>query len=216
MRMRPARPLDLPIDALRSKNVDKKGSSRTTKKKKRGSRPPPTRARRQTIDPLHWGSMQLSGIFLDDNEDSSPLQGESIEVEEVDHILDVSDQTPLPCDNNTPPLARTSEIDLAVERASALDLLGAIFGEGNADWRGAESTDSDVEMAVVPHVAPGLLEFTDFEVVPADHEMSPARRENNSVVDRQPEAAPTPAAINQSSTQNKLKDLFAPREQEGE
>jgi hypothetical protein len=81
-------------------------------------------------------------------------------------------------------------------------------------------------MASIPHVTrhasritPDLLEFTDFEVIPIDHELRTARREEKkSVVDRQSEAAPTPATTDlaRPSTQNKLKDLFAPREQEGE
>jgi hypothetical protein len=216
MRMRPARPLDPPIDVLKSKSVDKKGNRTTTKKKKRGPRPPPTRARRKTIDPLRWGSMQLSGIFLDDNEDPPLPQGENTEVEDM---LDVSDQTPSPCDDNTPPHASGAELDLAAERASALDLLGAIFGEASDDWGGAKSIDSDVEMAGIPHVTPGPLECTDFEIVPADHELRPVRiEEKKSAVDRQSEVTPTPSRTNlaQPSTQNKLKDLFAPREQEGE
>ncbi|KAH8997095.1 hypothetical protein EDB86DRAFT_3153477 [Lactarius hatsudake] len=122
--------------------------------------------------------------------------------EEVEHILDVSDQTPPgdgDDDDQTPPRA---EVDLAAETAGALDLLGAIFGEAN-DWGGAESVDSDVEMAA--HAVPGLLESTDFEIVPADHEPRAAQR---STVGGQEEATPVP-------TTTKLKDLFAPREQEG-
>ena len=107
-----------------SKNFDRKGSGRTTKtKKKREARPPPMRARRQTIDSLRWG-MQLSGIFLDD---LPPPQGESMEIEEVGDILDVSDQTPSPCNDITPPHASCAELDLAAERVSALDLLGAVL-----------------------------------------------------------------------------------------
>ena len=220
MRMRPARPLDPPIDLLKSKSVDQKGSrTTTTKKKKRGARPPPTRARRKTIDPLRWGSMQLSGIFLDNDEDPPPPQRESTEVEEVEHILDISDQTPSPYDDDTHPHASGAELDLAAERASALDLLGTIFGEASDDWGGAESIDSDVEMNGIPHVAPGPLESTGFEVVPADHEFHPAQREKKkSAVNRQSESTPPPATTNlaQLSNQNKLKDLFAPREEEGE
>ena len=71
-------------------------------------------------------------------------EGESTEVEEVEHILEVSDRTP-PGDDKTLPYASGTNLDLAAERASVLDL-SAIFGEVN-DWGGAESIDSDVEMA---------------------------------------------------------------------
>lgn len=228
MRMRPARPLDPPIDPLRTKNVEK-----GTRKKKKRPRPPPTRARRQTIDPLRWGSTHLSGIFLDGNENAPPprrsgpdgdgsAKGESTEVDEVENILEVSDQTPTgdDSDDKMPPRASDAELDLAAERASALDLLSSMFGEANTDWGGAESVDSDldVEMAGIPRTPSGPLEPTDFEVVPAAHEpRASPREEKNTAVDRPAGATPTPATTGptQSSTQNKLKDLFAPREEEG-
>src|SRR6266702_1256626 len=232
MLMRPARPLGPPLHALRAKNLDKgkgkgKGSSRA---KKRRARAPPTRARRQTIDPLRWGSTHLSGIFLDgDGHPPPPLRsekdgganGESTEVEEVEHILDVSDQTP-PGDDRTPPHAGAgAELDLAAETASALDLLSTMFGGANVDWGGAESVDSDVEMAGagagIPHTAPGPLEPTDFEIVPADHEPRAAQRdEKRLAVDRQAETTPTPTMTGPAQPSTKLKDLFAPREEEGE
>lgn len=55
-------------------------------------------------------------------------KGESTEVEEVEHIL-----------------------DLAAESTSALTLLNALFGEANADC-GVESLDSDVELTLVYRV----------------------------------------------------------------
>ncbi|KAN0127685.1 hypothetical protein V8E53_014525 [Lactarius tabidus] len=221
MRMRPARPLDPPLDTLRTKNAEK-----GTRTKKKRAKAPPTRARRQTIDPLRWGSTHLSGIFLDGNRNALPpvrtgpegdgsAKGESTEVDEVEHILEVSDQTPSG-DDKMHPRASDTELDLAAERESALDLLSAMFGDTNTDWGGAESIDSDVEMAGVdadtPRAAPSPLEPTDFEVVPASQ-----KEEQSTAVDRQAEATPTPTTTGpaQSSTQNKLKDLFAPREEEG-
>ena len=153
MRMRPARPLDPPLDPLRTKNVDKVSKIKTKKKKR--ARPPPTRARRQTIDPLRWGSTHLSGIFLDGNANAPPppprgsgldgsAKGESTEVDEVEHILDVSDQTPSGDEQTV-----VAELDLEAERASALDLLGAMFGETSTNWGGAENIDLYVETAGV-------------------------------------------------------------------
>ena len=231
MRMRPARPLDPPLDPLRTKSVEKGGKTKTKKKKR--ARPPPTRARRQTIDPLRWGSTHLSGIFLDGNANAPPppppprgsgpdgsAKGESTEVDEVEHILEVSDQT-LSGDEQTV----VAELDLAAERASALDLISAMFGEADTDWGGAENIDSDVEMAGVesdtPRAGPSSLPFDprDLQVVPATHSPRASQKEEKkSTVDRQKGATPTPATTNsaQPSTQTKLKDLFAPREEEGE
>ena len=218
MRMRPARPLDPPLESLRAKNVDK--GKRGVKKKERRARSPPARARKQTIDPLRWGSTHLSGIFLDgDGNDggAGAANRESTEVEEVENILEGSDQTP-PRDDETPPDVAGVELDLAAETASALDLLSAMFGEANADWGGTESVDSDVDMAGaavdIPHAAPGPLETTDFEVIPADHAVQ--REENGSAIDNQAEAITAPATAGPEQSSNKLKDLFAPREEEGQ
>ena len=95
---------------------------------------------------------------------------------------------------------------LAAERASALELLGAMFG---ASWGGTESVDSGVELMLVYRTS-RLLEFTDFQVVPADHQLRLAQSEAD---DGQSEAPPTsaPTSLTQSSTQNKLKDLFVPQ-----
>jgi hypothetical protein len=205
MRMRPARPLDPPLDPLRPKNPNK-GKGRV---KKRRARSPPTRARRQTIDPLRWGSMHISGIFLDGNGNDvgGANGGESTEVEEVENILEVSDQTPPRDDDKIPSHA---ELDLAAETASALDLLSAMFGEANADWGGAESVNSDVEMAGADVDMPP----TDFEIVPADNESLAAER--RSSIDGQAEATPTPTTAGPEQPSTKLKDLFAPREEEGQ
>jgi hypothetical protein len=205
MRMRPARPLDPPLDTLRTKN-DEKG----TRTKKKRAKAPPTRARRQTIDPLRWGSTHLSGIFLDGNGNALPpvrtgpdgdgsAKGESTEVDEVEHILEVSDQTPSG-DDKMHPRASDTELDLAAERASALDLLSAMFGDTNADWGGAESIDSDVEMVGVdagkPRAPSDLLEPIDFEDVLAAHTPhTPQREEKTSAVDRQTEASPAPQQL---------------------
>jgi hypothetical protein len=86
-------------------------------------------------------------------------KGESTEVDDVEHILEVSDQTPSG-DDEMHPRASDTELDLAAERASVLDLLSAMFGDTNTDWGGAESIDSDVdvEMASIPRTSSGPLE----------------------------------------------------------
>ncbi|KAF8260424.1 hypothetical protein EI94DRAFT_1811743 [Lactarius quietus] len=224
--MRPARPLDLSLDTLRAKNADK--SSR--KKKRPGD--PPGDAHAQADDQSaamgqHGSQRYLSGR----QRDPPPLpqrtgpdgsaKGVSTEVEKVEHILEDSDQTP-PGDEKTPPYDNDAELDLAAEKASALDLLSAMFNEANTDWCGAEGIDLNVEIAGVdtdgPHSVPASLELTNFEVVPASHEPRASQREENkSRVDRQADPTPTPATsgLAQPSTNNKLKDLFAPREEEG-
>ena len=141
--------------------------------------------------------------------------GESTEVEEVEHVLEVSDQSP-PRDDTTPPNAAITELDLAAETANALDLLSAMFGEANADWGGAETVDSEVEVAVpdvdIPHPTPDPVE----SAIPAAPESLGFQRVGNkSANDGQAEAtAPTPTATGPERPSTKLKDLFAPREEE--
>ena len=258
MRMRPARPLGLPLDVLKTQNqnLSSKGQGgKEARKRRRGAAAlPPTRARRLTIDPLRWGCVHLSGVFLDGERalvspalatggEASGGNGESTEVdadEEVEKILDVS-QSPADDGNDSdvpsraelsPPSrssstpADTTSVDLAAEKAKALRLLYSMFDEADEDWGGAESVDSDMEREagpranVVPRPSQGSSsqDTADFEVVPAAQRVS-----KKSSVDRRQAtqtatvtAAPRNPDHVQSSTTTKLKDLFAPREEEGE
>ena len=248
MRMRPARPLGPPLDALNSAayQLGQQGKGR----KRRARAGPPTRARRQTIDPLRWGSTHVGGVFLDGGQASTALvasgtrggggastNGESTEIEadeEVEGILDTATQSP--ADNNDdsraasarPSLSFPLELastDFAAEQTRTLQLLNSMFGEANEDWGSAESIASDIEQVapesranVVPHASQSSHDATaDFEVVPADRR----RPDQKSSVDRQAQTAttaqrnPDPDTVHRPST-SKLKDLFAPREEEGE
>jgi hypothetical protein len=224
-----------------------KGKSKGRKKRARAT---PMRARRQTIDPLRWGSTHLSGVFLEGGQVSMPPalvaapgegsndggNGESTEMEadeEVEEILDVSPSSvednpnmhpraEIPVSraassrSSSPPVPTTSA-DLAAETARALQLLNSMFGEANEDWGGAESLDSDMEQAATANAEPFTSQrshdTTDFEVVPAS---KPAHK--GPSLDRQAEAeaeaAPRKPDLIQPSAN--LKDLFAPREEEGE
>ena len=271
MRMRPARPLGLPLDrdVLKAQNISQNKGKK--KRRARAAPSPPTRARRKTIDPLRWGSMHLSGVFLDGDKVSlSPGpaliasrvgnsaggvggkgEGESTEVEgdeEVEEILDAS-HTQSPADDNlnsdmlprgsavapapprssstasssTPVSGDAANTDLAVETAKALQLLNTMFGgEANEDWGGAESVDSEMEQEAaasthandaVPYASKGSShDATDFEVVPAAQQAD----KNSSVVDLQAPIATAVRDPDPVEPSRQLKDLFAPREEEGE
>ncbi|KAI0290587.1 hypothetical protein BC826DRAFT_1026167 [Russula brevipes] len=238
MRMRPARPLGLPLDVLKAQHPSK-GKSKGRKKRARTT--PPTRARRQTIDPLRWGSTHLSGVFLEGGQVSMPPalvaapgegsndggNGESTEMEadeEVEEILDIS---PSSAENNpnthpraeipvtraalsrssSPPVPTTSA-DLAAETARALQLLNSMFDLGSDMEQAATATRASAE----PYASQPSHDTTDFEVVPAS---KPAHK--GPSLDRQAEAevgtAPRKPDLMQPSAN--LKDLFAPREEEG-
>jgi hypothetical protein len=259
--MRPARPLGLlPLDVLKTQNQNissKSQGSNEGKKRRRSAAAtaPPTRARRLTIDPLRWGSVHLSGLFLDGERalvspalaaggEVSGGTGESTEVDaddEVEKILDIS-QSPAddnndsdahsdappraepsapPCSSSTPTPDDTTSADLAAEKATALRVLYSMFDEMNEDWGGTESVDSDMEREAgaatradaVPHPfqSSSSHDAADFEVVPAAQKVSKKSTETDTVTaaPRYPDPVQPPAAT-------KLKDLFAPREEEGE
>ena len=253
MRMRPARPLGPPLDILKPKNPKLQSKGKEGRKRRRAAAPP-TRARRMTIDPLRWGSVHISGVFLDGERalvspalavggESSSGNGESTEGdadEEVEKILDVS-QSPADDgdDSDVPPHAEPSapsrspsipadptSADLAAEKAKALRLLYSMFDEADEDWGGAESVDSDVEQEVAAstraNAAPqisrgsGSHDAADFEVVPAPKKVS------KSSVDRQQASQTATITVEPQNPDpvrvptTNLKDLFAPREEEGE
>jgi hypothetical protein len=160
---------------------------------------------------------------------SSEVEGD----EEVEQILDASQS---PADDNDEPSAPpcsssipvdTTNADLAAEKATALRLLYSMFGEADEDWGGVENVDSDMERGAAatanaaPHASQSssLHDAADFEVVPAAQTAS----KKSSIDQRQAAqttAATTAAPRNPDSVQpptaTKLKDLFAPREEEGE
>ena len=191
------------------------------------------------------GERALVSPALPAGGEASGGSGESTEVdadEEVEQILDV---TQSPTDDNgesdVPPRAETSapprspsapvdttSADLAAEKAKALQLLYSMFDEADEDWGGAESVDSDLEqeaatatranaVEAVTHLSqsPCSHDAADFEVVPAAQRVS-----KKSFADRQQTATITVEPRNpgpvQPPTTTKLKDLFAPREEEGE
>jgi hypothetical protein len=262
MRMRPARPLGLPLDALKTQNQNflSKGKDKERRKKKgaAAAAAPPTRARRLTIDPLRWGSVHISGVFLDGERalvssalaaggEASGGNDESTEVdadEEVEKILDVSENSADDDDGNdndsdvpshgepSAPLRSssipvdTTSADLAAEKAKALGLLYSMFNEADEDWGGEESVDSDMEREAaaavranaVPHPSQGSSshDAADFEVVPAaqgvskmssDDQRQAAQTAAVTASPRNPDPVQPPAT--------NLKDLFAPREEEG-
>ncbi len=261
MRMRPARPLGLPLDVLKAAHSPGPSRGKQGKERKRRA-PPPTRARRQTIDPLRWGSTHLAGVFLDGG-DASPVpssslplvagggrgaagggaNGESTEVEadeEVEEILDTS-QSPAGDNDDSDVIPRaasprssspvpviSASADLAAEKARTLQLLNSMFGQGNEDWGGVESIDSDMEQVaaesrtnVVPRASQSSHgATTDFEVVPAaqrraDNKSSFVNQQAQNSTATSQNADPDPDPVQRPSTTN-LKDLFAPREEQGE
>ena len=257
MRMRPARPLGLPLDVLKTQNQNIISKDKERRKRKRAATAmPPTRARRLTIDPLRWGSVHVSGVFLDGERalvstalatggEASGGNRESTEVdadEEVEKILDVS-QSPADDDDDddndndsdsdvcshaepSAPLRSSSvpvditSADLAAEKEKALQLLYSMFDEADEDWGGEESIDSDMEREAVaaphPSQSSSSHDAADFEVVPAAQRVSKESSDDQRQTTQTATVTTAPRNSDpvRPSTTN-LKDLFAPREEEG-
>jgi len=251
MRMRPARPIGLPLEVLKAQNQNlafkSQGGKEGRKRRRTAASMPPTRASRLTIDPMRWDSTHNSGVFmegerasmspaLDVGGETSGKTGVPSEVEgdeEVEKILDAS-QSPVddndepsapPCSSSIP--VDTADADLAAEKATALRLLHSMFGEADEDWGGAENVDSDMEREAAatanatPHASQSssLHDAADFEVAPAAQRAS----KKSSIDQRQAAQTTTATAVApqnpdpvQPPRAATLKDLFAPREEEGE
>jgi hypothetical protein len=173
---------------------------------------------------------------LDAGGETSAKTGESSEVEGDDEVEKILDASQSPADDNdepsTPPGSSsipvdTTNADLAAEKATALRLLYSMFGEADEDWGGAENVDSDMEREVAAAANSALHasqsfsshDAADFEVVPAAQMAS----KKSSIDQRQTAQTTTATAVAprnpdpvQPPTATKLKDLFAPREEEGE
>ncbi|KAJ7156119.1 hypothetical protein C8R43DRAFT_884320 [Mycena crocata] len=81
VRIRPERPLPPPLVSAVPKKTpkDKDAKKETTKPKKR--RDPDSRSRRRTIDMMRWGSVHLTGMFLEDA--GQPLSLDETEVQDM-------------------------------------------------------------------------------------------------------------------------------------
>ncbi|KAG7450980.1 uncharacterized protein BT62DRAFT_960538 [Guyanagaster necrorhizus] len=214
MRMRPERPL-MPLP---KPPADGKAS----KKRKI----PLVRARRRTIDMRRWEGAHLTGVFLgggvplqegDDAEDKDEYleeQRSDISVEEDSGILlassmDVPSSSAL--QKITPAVSSQTDMafDLTAEKRETLGLLQSLFGGGDntKEWGGAESIASDIDVDE-QHLLEGDGE-ADYEVVPLDTSqekpMNPSPAGESS----------TEVETTTNTTKTKLKDLFAPRADEG-
>jgi hypothetical protein len=132
------------------------------------------------------------------------------------------------------PTATSNGTDLTEEKNATLGLLQSLFG--NADWGGAEDLGSDVDMDELAGSARVLRDAEvedDIEIVPSDADVKAMSIEYLDERELEPEDEETVAALEHSSAEtsvavlsseptsapapkpSKLKDLFAPREEEG-
>ncbi|PSS31119.1 hypothetical protein PHLCEN_2v2343 [Hermanssonia centrifuga] len=125
-----------------------------------------------------------------------------------------------PVGHSTQPPVVSTETDLVQEKIAALGLLQSLFGDREDDWGG--SVDSDVEMIAAAEKKRGTVgmaveQENDFEEVPM--EVDAHHKEDSPTADADIDA-PAPQEdvatkpVFHPTKSAKLKDLFAPREEE--
>ncbi|PBK70998.1 hypothetical protein ARMSODRAFT_884486 [Armillaria solidipes] len=215
MRMRPERPL-MPLSKPPAEG-------KASKKRKI----PLVRARRRTIDMRRWEGAHLTGVFLgggvpleeradaededeDEDEDTEEQQDAASDTScEEDSGNNSAVQKMTPTAPSQSQSLRDSPFDLTAEKQETLGLLQSLFGgsDNTKEWGGVESIASDIDVD-----EPRLLEGdgeADYEVVPLDTSLEKPR-------DPSPLDEPTTEVeATATTTKSKLKDLFAPRADEG-
>ncbi|KAK0457713.1 uncharacterized protein EV420DRAFT_1271268 [Desarmillaria tabescens] len=219
MRMRPERPL-MPLPKSSA-------GGKVSKRRKI----PLVRARRTTIDMRRWEGAHLTGAFLEggvpleevdiaEDEDLEEQQNAARDTSSEEDSRNVSassmDMPPssavqkmratAPSGSESSPDAH---FDLTAEKQETLGLLQSLFGDSNnvKEWGGAESIASDIDLDE-QRVLEGDGE-ADYEVVPLDTSLEKPR-------DSSPVGEPmNEVEATTTTTKAKLKDLFAPRADEG-
>lgn len=125
---------------------------------------------------------------------------------------------------NIAPIPTTSSLpdnntDIELEKSQSLNLLASLFGgKQESDWVGRESVGSDIDEEELTKGQGMMVDHPDddeFEIVPMDTtRVSLETEESDREMDvEQPVSLPPPTQKQQQV--KKLKDLFAPREDDG-
>jgi len=160
-------------------------------------------------------------------------EGDESDSSEPESIAGAS-PTILKATDRSPPIAHAkcdtvdAGHDFDQEKLGALSLLDLMFGglDGDQEWGGKEALDSDVDMSELPPVQtspspkPSLsnevFEVPDLRPVVEEAQEDSESEESSAGASTQPlERAPAPETTQKTNTQAKLKDLFAPQEEQG-
>jgi hypothetical protein len=149
----------------------------------------------------------------------------------------VATSTPPPTLPPNPPSSDIPDkaIDIQQEKAKSLNLLNSLFGSNDDDdWVGQEDVDSDIDISELVKGDRMLVDDEDpgFEVVPlnapvrnaisvpeeeesdSEEEKEDAKHDDNMDIDQKTQSAAEETHATNSKPKT-LKDLFAPREEEG-
>ena len=163
---------------------------------------------------------------------SSDEEGDESDSSEPEHIVEGSPATSEPTGRpgytvHTNRGAVEVEHDFNQEKLHALSLLDSMFGglKGDQEWGGREALDSDVDIQELlpvqtssPEPSPPKKAFKELDLIHAVEEAQGDSESEESSADTStpvPERAPTSVTAQNANTKTKLKDLFAPQEEQG-
>ena len=206
VKMRPERPLpeiqeEKLNPALVKKQVRDVGTTEGEKNKNKRLKDPDSRARRRTIDMTKWGSVHLKGMFLD-----MPALG--MKRLKLDDAYDPTIES----EGN--------------EESRSLNLLASMFGGNDDNWVHPKSVGSDIDVGEFMKGDARLVDDDEddgIEVAPVDSstagtaKLQDEEEEENEQETENPLVPVTSTKSTELGVQasTKLKDLFAPREEEG-
>ena len=168
------------------------------------------------------------------DEDEDEEEGEESDSSEPDTATEESPT--IPGNTGQSPSAAHKEQDTVdtdhdfnQEKLCALSLLDSMFGglEGDEEWGGKEALDSDIDMPGLPPVqkspSPGLSPSQVIQkgsdIIPVFEEAQDDSESEQSSVGAstsEPERTPAPKSLQDAdTTKAKLRDLFAPQEEQG-
>ena len=153
---------------------------------------------------------------------SPPLLTNSVNISGGIPTLSTSSTKSQPSVEQFPLLLPNDNIDLEVEKTLSLNLLVSLFGDNDDNWVHPESVGSDIDVDELKKGDTMLVDDDEddgIEVVPIDSGM--AGTQNEGEEENEQETENPLARVTSKSTElgvqasTKLKDLFAPREDEG-
>ncbi|OBZ74192.1 putative endoplasmic reticulum metallopeptidase 1 [Grifola frondosa] len=198
VRMRPTHPLPEPLlSAAREKGhkgAEKKDKGLTKRKR---VKEPPARARRRTIDPMKWGSQHLKGVFLETGAIANP-NVEPYMLRLAEPVTEESDE-------------ESERGDEQHEASAPRRQAAEAFGEPG----GVESVGSDVDVDEITniethHASNDQDDTSDERVLNAPMDVE----EPVALIVESPQQEQTSAAATEPPQKTRLKDLFAPREED--
>ena len=251
MRMRPGKPLPPTSAATRRTPGKEDGKKRRKREKHKLVRARRRTIDPTKWDSLHLKGAFLDSVIVTDDGNNptaiTPPKPETTEVsdlssseEEEEEEEETGSSEPESIAEGSPktanrlsPIVQTNrdtadtDNDFDEEKLRALSLLDSMFGglEGDQEWCGKETLDSDVDMSELPpvraspsHPSPSkaVIEEPDFEptVEGAQKDSESEESSHSAPIPESRNAPASETAQNAGTTKAKLKDLFAPQEEQ--